>query len=174
MPCIFYRGDVHPEWNFHLSAASATARNHKGSAFEEEQGSHTNPASSSLQLCFLGSRPQGGESNSSGPTPAQHQGRRRSVRWTECVTSPLGQGGACWASFLTRHTQRPRHKKVSDDTDSETHTCTKHNTDTSGNSESVRAPRAARSTTRDCSHTSLCCSRLIFAHHLPPRPPSLW
>ena len=30
-------------------------------------------------------------------------------------------------------------------------------------SESVRAPRAARSTTRDCSHTSLCCSRLSNA-----------
>ena len=61
----------------------------------------------------------------------------------------LRAGGACQASFLTRHTQRPRHKKVSDDTNSETHTCTKHNTDTSGNSESVRAPRAARRTTRD-------------------------
>ena len=30
-------------------------------------------------------------------------------------------------------------------------------------SESVRAPRAARSTTRDCSCTSLCCSRLSNA-----------
>ena len=29
--------------------------------------------------------------------------------------------------------------------------------------ESVRAPRAARSTTRDCSRTSLCCSRLSNA-----------
>ena len=136
----------------------------KWSAFEEEQGSHTNAASSSLQLCFLGSRPQGGESNSSGPTPAQHQGRRRSVRWTECVTSPLGQGGACRASFLTRHTQRPRHKKVSDDTDSETHTCTKHNTDTSGkssihSSSVTHSPRAARihSTIRPFSiHPSHC------------------
>ena len=44
---------------------------------------------------------QGGESNSSGPTPAQHQGRKRGVRWTECVTFPLGQGSACQASFLT-------------------------------------------------------------------------
>ena len=65
--CIFYRGDVHPEWNFHLSAACATARNHKWSAFEEEQGSHTNPASSSLQFCFLGSQPQGGESKARDP-----------------------------------------------------------------------------------------------------------
>ena len=31
------------------------------------------------------------------------------------------------------------------------------------NSESVRAPRAARSTTRGCSHTCLCCSRLSNA-----------
>ena len=51
---------------------------------------------------------------------------------------------------------------------------TSRHTDASGNSESVRAPRAARSTTRDCSHTSLCCSRLSNAHHLPPRPPSFW
>ena len=110
----------------------------------------------------------------SGPTPVQHQGRRRSVRRAECVRSLLGQGCARQASFLTGHTQCPRHKKVSDDTTSETHTCTKHNTDTSGNSESVRAPRTARSTTRACSHTSLCRSCLSNAHHLPPRPPSLW
>ena len=36
-----------------------------------------------------------------GPTPVQHQGRRRSVRWTECVTFPLGQGCACQTSFPT-------------------------------------------------------------------------
>ena len=45
------------------------------------------------------------------------------MRWTECVTSPLGQGGACQASFLTRHTQRPRHKKVSDDIHTYIHAC---------------------------------------------------
>ena len=86
-----------------------------------------------LYSWFPLSLPAGWREQRSGPTPAQHQGRRRSVRWTECVTSPSGREGACQASFLTRHTQCPQHKKVSDDTNSETHTCTKHNTDTSGN-----------------------------------------
>ena len=106
----------------------------------------------------------------SGPTPAQHQGRRRSVRWTECVTSPLGQGGACQASFLTRHTQRPRHKKVSDDIDSETHTCTKHNTKHKWELRERtlhHAQHEARHAT--CSYTSLCCSRLTFRS--PPSSP---
>ena len=99
--CIFYRGDVHQcGILLYLCAASATARSHKWSALEEEQGSHTNLASSSLQFVFFvpvaGWREQG-----SGPTPVQHQGRRRSVRWTECVTFPLGQGCACQTSFLT-------------------------------------------------------------------------
>ena len=38
----------------------------------------------------------------------------------------------------------------------------KHNTDTSGNSQSVRATRAARSTTRSCSHARLCCLAAIL------------
>ena len=52
----------------------------------------------SLFSCFpvAGWREQG-----SGPTTVQHQGRRRSVRWTECVTFPLGQGCACQTSFPT-------------------------------------------------------------------------
>ena len=44
---------------------------------------------------------QGGESKARDPTPAQHQGRRRSVRWTECVTFPLGHKCACQTSFVT-------------------------------------------------------------------------
>ena len=52
--CIFYRGDVHQcGILLYIYAASATARSHKWSALEEEQGSHTNLASSSLQFVFL-------------------------------------------------------------------------------------------------------------------------
>ena len=68
--------------------------------WEEARISHR----SSLLTCsvsFLCHQSQGGESNSSGPTHAEHQRRRRSVRWTECVTSPSGEGCACQESFQT-------------------------------------------------------------------------
>ena len=73
------------------------------------------------------------------------------VRRAECVRSPLGQGCARQASFLTRHTHRPRHEKGerTHETRVRRTTLTTCYTDTSGNSESVRAPRTARSTTRD-------------------------
>ena len=54
-----------------------------------------------LDSLFLLSLPAGWREQGSGPTPAQHQGRRRSVRWTECLTFPSGQGCACQASFQT-------------------------------------------------------------------------
>ena len=99
--------------SLHLSAASATARSHKVVCIGGRARVSHQPGLFFSTFCFLGSQSQGGESNSSGPTPVHHQGRRRSVRWTECVTFPSGQGCACQASFLTGHTQCPRHKKVS-------------------------------------------------------------
>ena len=85
--CIFYMGDVHQcGILLYLYAASATARNHKWSAFEEEQGSHTNPASSSLQFCFLGSQSQGGESKARDPL----------------LRSTKGEGGVCGGQSVSR------------------------------------------------------------------------
>ena len=118
---FFYRGEVHPVWSFRsrtlLSTFQAVALllAITSDCFGRRKiGSHTNPYSSFWTVCSLFFfQTQSGESNSSGPTTVEHQGRRRSVRWTECVRSPLGQGCARQASFLTGHTQCPRHKKVS-------------------------------------------------------------
>ena len=121
--CIFYRGEVHPVWSCRsrtlLSTFQAVAlllaitSDCFGGGRSDLTPIRIPHFGQSVPFSFL--QTQSGESNSSGPTTVEHQGRRRSVRWTECVRSPLGQGCARQASFLTRHTQRPRHKKVSVD-----------------------------------------------------------
>ena len=54
------------------------------------------------------SRPQGGESFCLGPTSAKHRKWRRSAGGQSVSRLPQGWG---LASCLTRHTQRPRHRK---------------------------------------------------------------
>ena len=80
---------------------STTARSHQWTATVGGSQDLTPIQLPLLDSFFLCLESQGGETNSSGPTPAENQGRRSSVRWTECVTSPSGQGCACQASFQT-------------------------------------------------------------------------
>ena len=86
------------------------------------------------------------------------------MRWTVCHVSLTA--GMCLPGKLSdvTHSMSPTQKgERLLETRRRRTTLATRNTDTSGNSESVRAPRATRSTTRDCSHTSLCCSRLSNA-----------
>ena len=99
-------------FDFYLYAASAAARGHTADRYgRRKHGSHTNPTSSPGQFVPF-CRPQGGQSFCSGPTSAKHQRWRRSA---VCRVS-LRDGWLALASCLTRHTQRPRHKKVIVDT----------------------------------------------------------
>ena len=93
MECYFL--NVYAEAQLHAVTSDCYVR--------RKPGFHTDPAYSLAQFlpCL---ESQGGESNSSGPTSAEHQARRKSVRRAECVRSPLGQGCARQASFLTGHT----------------------------------------------------------------------
>ena len=173
---FFFQGDVHQcGILLYLCAASATARSHKWSALEEEQGSHTNLASSSLQFVFLFAsrrvaRARLGTHSCAAPREKEECTVDRvchvSLRAGMCLPDKL--------SIVTLSMSPTQKCERTHETRVRRTTLTTCYTDTSGNSESVRAPRTARSTTRACSHTSLCRSCLSNAHHLPPRPPSLW
>ena len=148
----------------------------KWSALEEEHGSHTNPASSSLQFVLLFpsrrvARARLGTHSCAAP-------REKEECTVDRVCHVSLWAGMCLPDKLSNVTlsMSPTQKKGErpHETRVRRTILTTLNTDTSGNLESVRAPRAARSMSRDCSHTCLCCSRLSNAHQLPPRPPSLW
>ena len=118
----------------------------KWSAFEEEQGSHTNPASSSLQFVFLVpsrrvARARLGTHSCAAPREKEECSVDR-----VCHVS-LG-AGRCLPGKLSdaTHSASPT-QKVSDDTDSETHTCTKHNTHSSTHGTCTRC------VSRDPAHT---------------------
>ena len=83
-----------PVWNAQLHAATS------GLHWRKSRVSHQ-PGFFFSTVCFLRFPVAGCREQGSRPTPVQHQGRRRSVRWTECVTFPLGQGCACPTSFPT-------------------------------------------------------------------------
>ena len=86
-------------WRSFFSCTEPQATDPAGGSEDLTPATLSSVAQSGPFFPFL--RAAGWREQGSGPTPAQHQGRRRSVRWTECVTFPFGQGGACQASFLT-------------------------------------------------------------------------
>ena len=80
---IFYshRGEVHPVWSFRSGTLHSTFQAeaqllavNSDCYGRRKPGSHTNPSSSVCSLFFF--QTQSGESNSSGPTAVEHQGRR--------------------------------------------------------------------------------------------------
>ena len=83
---IFYsqRGEVHPVWSFRSGTLHSTFQAEaqllavtSDCYGRRKPGSHTNPSSSFWTVCSLFFfQTQSGESNSSGPTAVEHQGRR--------------------------------------------------------------------------------------------------
>ena len=142
----------------------------------KKPGFHTDPAYSLAQFLPLVLSRRVVRATARDPPLRSTKGEKE-----ECTEGRVCQvslrAGMCSPSELSdrTHSMSPTHKgERTHETRVRRTTLTTCYTDTSGNSESVRAPRTARSTTRACSHTSLCRSCLSNAHHLPPRPPSLW
>ena len=99
---ISFRRDVHPEWNFTSPFCSKRNCTQPQSGLHWRKSKGLTPTRLLLLYSLFSWFPVAGwREQGSGPTPVHHQGRRRSVRWTECVTFPLGQGCACQTSFPT-------------------------------------------------------------------------
>ena len=122
-----FRGEVHSEWKCHFELMQQ-AQLHTVTKWTDTVGSHQSrlPHLNSLVLCL---EPQGGGSNCSGPTPAKHQRAKKVRRWTECVTSLLGWELRARQAFLRGTLNVPDTKRSVTTRNSETHTCTKQNTD---------------------------------------------
>ena len=98
----FFQGRRPPEWNFTSPLCSKRNCTQPQSGLHLKKSKGLTPTRLLLLYSYFPlSLPAEWREQGSGPTPAQHQGRRRSVRWTECVTFPLGEGCACQTSFPT-------------------------------------------------------------------------